>query len=283
MRRYIKKTAKLLILSSFVFANGFCMNISAEETDTPYYTNFYGVELTKDEYDNLLKGFGKTTLYYLKQEIVDLYKDEENLTCNSMEVWLDENSNPVKPTSLVSPLATDIWYSEYSYPTRKLEVTISPYGQLSSKRLVSVTNTWIILPSVRSFDVLAVRAEGEYEIFTDKLNTYGSQIWDGNEIEYNTEKCSSYFKILSDGVGLSMNLSDDATKSIECNLTVCFGSGADDLLAVGTYQHAIATSSLFKSKQYTIDILGDGGVVDFYSTVEDLYEQGAGLIVQDVE
>lgn len=283
MEKSIKRAVKLLILFTFVFINGICTNISAEESEKAYYTNYYGVELTKTEYDNLSKGFDGDTLYNLKPEIVDMFKNEENLTYDSMEVWLDENNNPVNPTSLVSPLAADIWESEYSYPVRKLKVTISAEGEASSKRVVSVTNTWIVLPTIRSFDVLAVRVEGDYTFWLDSENTNGYQEWDGNRIDYNRDKCPDYFKIFSDGVGLSMNLSDDAKQSIECKLIVCIGSGADDVLAVGTYQHASKTSTLAKSKKYTIDILGYGGVVDFNSSVEDLYEQGAGLIVQDVE
>lgn len=252
MRKNIKRTAKLLLLSIFVFINGICTNISAEESEKAYYTNYYGVELTKTEYDNLSKGF-------------------------------DQNNNPVNPTSLVSPLAADIWESEYSYPVRKLKVTISAEGELGSKRVVSVTNTWIVLPAVRSFDVLAVRVEGDYTLWLNSENTYGHQFWDGNRVDYDRDKCPNYFNTFSDGVGLSMNLSDKATQYIECMLVVCVGSGADDILAVGTYQHAAETTTLDQSKKYTIDILGYGGVVDFSSSVRKKYEQGAGLIVQDVE
>lgn len=283
MRKNNKRTAKLLLLSTFVFINGICTNISAEESEKAYYTNYYGVELTKTEYDNLSKGFDEDTLYNLKPEMVDMFKNEENLTHDSMEVWLDENNNPVNPTSLVSPLAADIWESEYSYPVRKLKVTISAEGELGSKRVVSVTNTWIVLPAVRSFDVLAVRVEGDYTLWLNSENTYGHQFWDGNRVDYDRDKCPNYFNTFSDGVGLSMNLSDKATQYIECMLVVCVGSGADDILAVGTYQHAAETTTLDQSKKYTIDILGYGGVVDFSSSVRKKYEQGAGLIVQDVE
>lgn len=42
----------------------------------------------------------------------------------------------------------------------------------------------------------------------------GQQIWDGNVVKYNYLICPTYFKQFSNGIGLSMNLSNDAAKTM---------------------------------------------------------------------
>ena len=69
-----KKSYMYILLSLFIFA--FCIgNVNASE-----YTNYYGINMTEQEYNNLLNlGFTEDEIYYMSEESFELNKDNVDI------------------------------------------------------------------------------------------------------------------------------------------------------------------------------------------------------------
>ena len=62
----------------------------------------------------------------------------------------------------------------------------------ASTKIVTITNTWLSLPKVRSFDVIALRpATNSMTINVNSGMISGYQKWDGNTISYNSSSSNT--------------------------------------------------------------------------------------------
>lgn len=122
--------------------------------------------------------------------------------------------------------------------------------------------------------------ETEYNTLLDSeiSNVTGTQ--ETNVGTTNYTYASSNTKILSNGVGISMDLYNNATTKIKCTMQCKFGSGADPFTVFGTYQHATSDLSLSDSQKYKLAVGGMGDVLEFTSSsVKAKYDNTSGLCV----
>ena len=128
---------------------------------------------------------------------------------------------------------------------------------------ISLVNTWLIDPSVTSWDVIGAYLDG-VELKAHS-HTYVS-----------TTNYTYYFENLqteSDGLGNSVKLPDTGSDMIiNMDFTVSRGG-----TVYGSYQHATEDTTLANSKLYNIDFSGYGNVFDFYGTALDLYDEMPGV------
>ena len=160
--------------------------------------------------------------------------------------------------------------NEYATAYKKIEILVD-----GSTVILNVN--WLKSPTYKSFDVIAVRGSGvkfyNYSIFGEQSYTkdgeYGEVIYSFN---------SNNTKIFDNGVGISMNLVNDAS-DYELTLEVGYYKTGNSGTVYGSYQHAQRNVSLNQSQNYSISSNGLGSVIDFSSSVRNYYDGMGGVSI----
>ena len=284
----MKKKILLFIIALLLMLN--CSNVYAFET---YYTNPNGVELTEQQYNNLSKALKKEVIDWLPQEIIDEFKDDENLTAISYSKYIRTDSyfdSTGKITRNIDTVVTEeealkflkeekIINRSGSYPVhqttmKRLTIDVT-YGS-ADLRNIYLTLEWLSMPVTRSHDVIGVRIPSSFTVHTSNSGITGKLKHNGSTVQ-TYYKNSSNVRSLSTGAGISMPLPTGGT-SMEVDFNMTVYSNADPFNVYGSYQHAQSTVSLSDSKVYNINSNGLGGVLDFTnSTTRAKYDAMGGV------
>ncbi|MBE6139272.1 MAG: hypothetical protein E7174_02030 [Firmicutes bacterium] len=275
--------------------------VSADEI-TPYYTNLNGAELTEQQYNNLIKVFSEDTIATMTVEQINLVKDNENLVKTEDTKYVRVDDIYDLRGNIVSRIEKEVTEEEaqnflkekknspqtrasasYSTSMKRITLTVVPSGYVTH-RVITLTNTWLSIPSVKSYDVLAVGAEAtSYYVRMSGGTLSGYQKYDGAYHRYtqssDNTKISTGWGAGGGGIGISMNIDDSVTSSLENSLTVTLITDAEPFVVHGTYQHATSNVSLSQSKNYTFSENGMGGVLNFASSVSSYYDGMRGVEV----
>lgn len=294
----MKKSLKL-IFAIAIFTLGANQIFAQEEI---YLKTLNGVELTKEQYNNLIKSFDHNTIITMNAEMLEEIKNETDfksvskekyikstivydqgqvVSSNEEEVSLNEftNSDVIEPIYVPLQVAT----TETTY--RKLKMTIVVWGNNSNNMSITLTNTWKQLPSMKTYDVLAIAPGVSFSL---KASGYRSayQEYDGNIINYSEtgDKWNEVKDniIFGKGMGISQNLVDAATTSLENSMTYRVKAVQATLPfnVRGAYAHAIVDTPLAQSKKYTLGSGGIGNLIIFNSSVASHYESSAADGIQ---
>lgn len=268
---------------------------SAEEI---FYKNERGGTLTKKQYEYItkyisadeLEMFNSEEFEYLMSHISkeDIHTDEKFVMSTEKCDGTLLNEKYISKKEMIdyfngtSRAINSSWAlsRDDTVNTNMKHIVMKMYQVAPSVKKVYVDCKWLSLPKTRSYDIIAVRTGQNAVIINsnDAKNVYGKQIYDGNVIDY--DYTSNRVKIKGAGVGLSTNIVDSVSRSLEVKLDVTFGSGEDTLTVYGTYQHSVDDISLAKSQKYTFDYSGMGHVLKFTSnTVKKSYDDTPGLQV----
>ena len=269
--------------------------VSAQEAT--YYTNANGVTLTEEQYNYLTGYFSENTLYSMTKEQLNLIKDDRNLTITTETKYIRTDEVYDNMGNLLESVETEVseedalnydeqeqitpyaWNVTYQTTMKRLYMQV--VSSSASTKIVTITNTWLSLPKVRSFDVIALRPEANSMTINVNSNTIsGYQNWDGNVINYNgsssnTKKSSSFTG--NGGIGISMNIVDNVSSSLETSMTVYFLCGNSTFSIAGTYQHATSDVTLAQSQNYSFSSSGNGNVLSFASSVASKYDDMQGV------
>lgn len=286
---------KLLLLVLIVMQAG-VINARAEEVS--FYSNEFGLSLSEEEYvelcefvdENVIdtlneeeyqyiinnndRDISEISVTYVKTEYVE--KNGE-LNAVSEEYLTEEEMIDTMNDRNVSLLSLEDRQDTCQTAMKKITLSLTMV-QASTKRAV-LDCVWISIPQNKSFDVLAFRVpQTSVTIDTNYTNNViGYQKYDGNTITY--YHTNGNFKVCDNGIGLSMNIVDSVSESLECKLIVTFASNKDPFAVYGTYQHSVKSVTLSQSQDYTIMATGMGNVLAFDSDVYDLYDKTPGLFV----
>ena len=266
-------------------------SVNAEEI---FYTNLNGVQMTQNEYDNIVNIFSEQKASILTQQEFDNYKNQKIISSDVIyqkvitknnhiisEDYITEeefNKESNKNDSCdIMPLSGDYDYYETSY--KRLSVNLIDHG--SSYNLVS-NLTWKKVPATKSFDVFAFRLKYfNFSIFgAQQAYFVGSNY---STIDYSTS--SAGYRGLSNGAGISMNLKDGSNiTSYEMTMSTTLkttATSATKAIAYVSYQHAQKDVTRAQSMSYSLDISGLGNVIDFYdSTLTSIYDGMGGVEVE---
>lgn len=158
---------------------------------------------------------------------------------------------------------------------------ITEYKKISISKLstgnISLKLEWKKNPAVRSYDVIALRGEG---VSFNSATLDGKQIYikNGNQETINYTKNSNNTQIFENGVGISMNLVDGATKYI-LRLNIQYTKENNNATIYGSYQHSQRNITLNQSKHYILSSSGLGNVLAFDSTVKSYFDGMGGVFI----
>lgn len=272
-----------------------------------YYTNRNGLELTFDEYRLALEHIDECTLEVINREqyeyilshsscvqkeniyiktIIDR-KDGDVISEHllSEEEIIDElNCQNISLAQCGGRVASTYGYREEKrYDTvdtemKHLELAMTSVG--ASSKTVTLTCEWLSIPKYKSYDVLGFWTNSRAVTFNNMSSSHicGYQYYnDENPIKYSGD--SGNIKKCEKGIGISMNIADEARHSLKLQFTVLFGTAADPFGVAGSYQHCQKDISLFASQRYDIQASGMGGVFQFNPSVGKYYDNTPGLMV----
>lgn len=249
--------------------NGVRISMTDYNLLTNIYSDAYIQTMTSKDYENFkakninINNLVKSEKYY-KTEI-----DHLNNVVTNTEVTENEfnNYNPNVQTLSVSN------FVETQY--KKLSLTLSDnhdgYGD------IFVGLLWKMIPSTRSFDVIAVRYVG----MTDVDGTqWGRQIWgtNGNYTYVNYGWNGTNINRQDNGFGISMNITNDSTINyLENYIESAVEFTGNFQWAGASYQHATSNTTLAQSKSYTLAEDGKNGVILFTGNIGSKYDNMPGV------
>ena len=249
--------------------NGVRISMTDYNLLTNIYSDAYIQTMTSEDYENFkakninINNLVKSEKYY-KTEI-----DHLNNVVTNTEVTENEfnNYNPNVQTLSVSN------FVETQY--KKLSLTLSDnhngYGD------IFVGLLWKMIPSTRSFDVIAVRYVG----MTDVDGTqWGRQIWgtNGNYTYVNYGWNGTNINRQDNGFGISMNITNDSTINyLENYIESAVEFTGNFQWAGASYQHATSNTTLAQSKSYTLAEDGKNGVILFTGNIGSKYDNMPGV------
>lgn len=140
------------------------------------------------------------------------------------------------------------------------------YTMKASARVLTVTNKWLTMPAVRSYDIIAVKFNG----VVLGVKVEGKQTWSGGYQNYASDGANT--KATWDGAGISMNLTDNTTSELINTMTVSTDDTTVDwnsLRIFITYQHAQSTVTKAQSMSYIFSNTGNGVVLGNTILFED--------------
>lgn len=263
-------------------------NVKCVFADT-YYTTKNGYNLTKNEYDNLLSVFSPTTISILSNETLDLLKNDNSLSKREdtkyyqVDEWRDTLGNIILSTSKEVDKTTAESFrnnpdrsGSATHTTSMKSLTLEIVQNNQSVRVATLTNTWLSIPSTKSYDVIGLRIKNTASYLT-LASISGIQVHDGISIYYdgtgsNTKTSNTKH------VGISMNIVNNVSNSLQNQITVTY-LAAQGLNAYGAYQHAKSEVTLSQSQNYTFSSSGKGRVFKFANSVDPKYDDMQGVHV----
>ena len=244
----MKKIVMLLLAVLCVF--GITKNVYAEEV---YYTTQNGIELTREEYEFLTMFYGPGYLNIMTQDMYDEFVEDDLI---NSDVEIKTYSEPQLP--LLNP---GIQPNSTSHSTPAKTVQIGRACK-TSYCMMTLKNTWHVSPYVRSWDNIGAYLDGVTLLahnYTYVDSTAGT----------------TYFSNLNTTNGIGNSVELPATgEDITISMSFKVSRGG---IVYGSYQHAMQTTTLANSQNYTLDILGYGNVFSYYGTAIGIYDGMNGV------
>lgn len=272
-----------------------------------YYINSQGVELSQAEYDKLTSAFDKEIVGLMSEETIKQALEDDLEPGMAVSIYqivyekIDADGNVDTVTNTIPKKIADKILASSENGAMPYVSTPSAEHNTAMKKITmyytnagynttwfTIKNEWKKLPTIRSYDVIAVRPSRDCVIANEDIGKVAfdaHQVHDGTDISYSWNGDHVMYKSGlgngQGGVGVSMNLSDTAQDSISNMLTVRFTNYNSSILSVfGTYQHAVENVTLKQSKDYTFHAGGLGAVIKYNSdSIANKYDNTEGLHV----
>ena len=278
------KVKKISIMFAVVVA-AFIINVSHPRAWNGSFINYYGIEMTTDEYFTLLNlGFSADEIYYMLEETFEENKDlDATLVASSTKYY--KTVVPMYGLSYsveVTPLeyfnhgdaqVLDILSTYY-------RTEVSTISQNGTKYRYKISTSWLNWPSVASFDVTGIGFIDS--VYISSPNVYFNFLYSDNDGEHTStvwydRKKTQYggsvvYKMPSNVTSLSSNLYFDVKKNTNDTLT--------ELEMCGDYAHAMTPVTQTQAANHTISsggIVHDPSVYSYYDAVPCCYASVSGI------
>lgn len=260
--------------------------------DINYITTQSGVRITTEDYNKLIVIYSDAYIQTMTNEdyenfkakninINNLVKTEKyykttynNLTHEVTNTEVSKNEfNNYNPD--VETLGSS-HFVETQY--KRLNVSLSANGNGYGDIFVGLL--WKMIPSTRSFDVIAARYVGMSDV--DGTQS-GKQIWgtNGNYTYVLYGWNGTNINRQDNGFGISMNITNDSTINYLENYMESAVKFSGNFQWIGaSYQHATRTTTLAQSKSYTLAENGKNGVILFTGNIGERYDNMPGVYAE---
>ena len=282
--RFVIAAFLIILFVPFGFVKA--QNIS---DDISYITNQNGVRISMTDYNLLTNIYSDAYIQTMTNEDYENFK-AKNININNLvksekyyKTVIDHLNNAVTNTEVTenefnnyNPNVQTLSVSNFvETQYKKLSLTLSDnhdgYGD------IFVGLLWKMIPSTRSFDVIAVRYVG----MTDVDGTqWGRQIWgtNGNYTYVNYGWNGTNINRQDNGFGISMNITNDSTINyLENYIESAVEFTGNFQWAGASYQHATSNTTLAQSKSYTLAENGKNGVILFTGNIGEKYDNMPGV------
>ncbi len=220
--------------------------------------------------EELLKYIPEPVLDSLPEATLKDYERLDMSKAKSDEITINDSKYPTE----LSPLSDDLWTTTY----KKLKITMAPYD--STTYAVMLDLTWLYIPAVRSYDVIALRFESAAMAKSSATGVQSYVLSNGDEDAVGYSSGGTNMVMKDNGYGISMNLVDNKLNNLFNHLSVNVAASGSSGMAYGSYQHAVDNVSLTQSKNYNISAAGMGRVINFAQSVWDHYDNMQGVKVR---
>ncbi len=257
-------------------------------------TNNNNVEMTEEQYNKLVEIYGKLSVDNMSQEIFDMEKNYTYKRLNTKTVYVKTKYKMDSLGRVIDIQQNEITQEEYEnsdklniqtrancglykecWETNSKKLTIEAFAANpdpndggATANLYLLTNTWKVMPKVRSNDIMAFRYYNWQPIPDSAWGQLMYGVNNGGYTVYNFDKNSSgYYAPYGDnigGFGITMKLPEGNLIFLSNQISI---KGNPTNLRVhsvyGTYQHATKNIEEAITKQYIISSDGLGGVIKF--------------------
>ena len=234
-----------------------------------FYVNSNGIEMTEQEYDNLLSvGF---TEFQIKNMSLSEFNDNKDLHGQveaSVKKYYKTVTNTLTGKVIESREASyDEFLREKENPTRDTGFIMTSWIQMTNN-IITISDYykrykadmfWMSMPPVRSFDTFAIGFNDyEIEIVSSVIPlTIVYTYSDGTDV---TQTAGYSQKITSKGAGVSFKLPSEHIVGLSSymyyNIGKITSSEVTSLISCSDYVHANRTSTLARATDYTLDFFG---------------------------
>lgn len=273
---YLFSMSFVFATNTFVNDKGIVIDGSAYQWMKDYLSDYRIRNMTQDEYNKTLslnhRLVNRTEKYFVTNTLISRNKLMEPLSITT-EITEEEYANfEINRWACVGDDDEDCWETN----AKKLVLSVGCALDSNVNCGFYIQNEWKTNPSVRSYDVIAVRWTG---LTMTEMDSYQYTYINGLQEETNYTSSSNNVKINSNGVGVSMNLYNNGELFV-MDLDVR-GTRTSSMDVFGTYQHATSSVTLAQSKSYTFDASGLGNVLYYSnSTIRNKYDgmQGVSMV-----
>ena len=241
----MKKTL-LSILFGVLISLTIISPVKAEEV---YYTNQYGVDFTKKQYDYYTEMF-----FDGYQEKVTQADFNQVLSLDLFDAKVEKEYFTFIPTKM---------YGIKSSPTNYENGRTLGIGKsCTTQCFYSLSVVWGGIPTVTSYDVFGARIAGGTITSINTLYVFGTGYSDNQN---NPD-------VKSNGFGFSVSIPPVSSLTLSVSFYATTGA-----VVFGSYQHAMSYTTLAISKMYDINYTGFGDVFDFYGAAYSVYDNCNGV------
>lgn len=236
------------------------------EVNAADYTNYFGIEMTNQQYSNLLnQGFQENEIYYMNEET---FNENKDLTA-SLEAVTSKYYKSIYNDLYGNPQVVEISESEYeNAPTtqmrgfveteyKRMETSVSKIDNTYYR--YKVTTRWKQMPSVRSYDIIGLAYEEDAEISISGLVNFqfnycestGACYADGTfyDKRKNFNGGSAVYKFPSSAITMTATLYFNVVKNTTNTVT--------EQTVHGDYAHALSNVDYAIYSNHT---MGTGGL-----------------------
>lgn len=265
-------------ISFFLLALFFCFNFVSAKSFSEY-------DVASNE--NISKYFNQSEYDLVTDEVYEILTEEINEETTDI-IYVESIYLPEGILIKHNVLDEEEFFNRYKTSMQAVSTYAShPVEETTYKRLkidytrlgtrkykLTLTNTWLKMPSRRSFDVMGIQWSAGFD---PDWNSYsGKQTSNVGTTNYTASSSPGYFKEYSHAITLAMNLYDRAT-SITNYLEIT-GTCSGTININGSYQHATKDITLANlNSNYGINANGLGGMFDFWGAAAGVYDGMAGV------
>lgn len=262
-----------------IFAYGiialFVSIISMGQVNADEYENYYGIEMTTEEYNTLINlGFSQDEIYYMNEET---YLENKDLDATLVA----ENQKYYKTiyTDLMgNSYSTEITEEEYNnQPSSNARGTVetqykrmvTTISQNGNKFRFKVSLSWKDMPSKRSYDIIGIGFDNN--VYIDST-VHFINYWCNEYGTCNTDTSYTYKKSTSTGGAVTFDFPDSAISSsatLYYDVSKNTSNTITSLKMYGDYAHATSNVSSSSAGDYYITHNG----IELWSSIVGKYDE----------